>query len=142
MGFPPSMWGLVIFLSLSKNVKLKIKWTLQINLLLTYLPSTPNEVSYFDLAMRREMPALIAGNLGLPQPQNVLLSQFPTMDGVRLQGKLDQQTFYGLEKAVGEAGGIEALLFLVAKVKFLCKLSLIHQQFYFLWLSCIITFPK
>ncbi|KAK3092886.1 hypothetical protein FSP39_008387 [Pinctada imbricata] len=89
---------------------------LRVNLLVSYCPSSSYEAYYYDLATRQELPALIAGNLGLPQPQNILLSQFPMMDDVRVLASLEKQTCYGLEKAVTEAGGIEALLFLVAKI--------------------------
>lgn len=70
----------------------------------------------YESALRSEIPTLMAGNLGIPQPQSQLLSQQPLLSDVVTHGKVATKLCYGLEKAVKEVGGMETIMYLVAKV--------------------------
>lgn len=75
----------------------------------------------YESALRSEIPALMAGNLGIPQPQSQLLSQQPLLSDVVTYGKVATKLCYGLEKAVKEVGGMESIMYLVAKVGASCS---------------------
>ena len=65
------------------------------------------------------MQTILASNLGLSHRQdtcNSLLSQQPVTAQFTCQGKVIKHRHYSLEKALEGTGGMEAALFLVAKV--------------------------
>ncbi|XP_061172369.1 lysosomal-trafficking regulator-like isoform X2 [Saccostrea echinata] len=88
---------------------------LRMKIMLHYSGGNPDQVLLYESALRSEIPALMAGNLGIPQPQSLLLCQQPLPTGVMTHGKVATKLCYGLEKAVKEVGGMEAIMYLVAK---------------------------
>lgn len=84
--------------------------------MLHYSGVSPDHVLLYESALRSEIPTLMAGNLGIPQPMSLLLCQQPLLTDVVTRGKVATKLCYGLEKAVKEVGGMEAIMYLVAKV--------------------------
>lgn len=84
--------------------------------MLHYSGRSPGQVMLYESALRSEIPVLMAGNLGIPQPQSQLLSQQPLLSDVVTHGKVATKLCYGLEKAVKEVGGMETIMYLVAKI--------------------------
>jgi hypothetical protein len=77
------------------------------------------EIACFYQESSQVMPTILASNLGLSHRQNTcnsLLSQKPITAQFTCQGKVIKHRHYSLEKALEGTGGMEAVLFLVAKV--------------------------
>ncbi|XP_078313286.1 lysosomal-trafficking regulator-like isoform X5 [Crassostrea virginica] len=89
---------------------------LRMKIILHYSGKAPGQVMLYESALRSEIPALMAGNLGIPHPQSLLLSQEPIPSNVVTHGKVSTKLCYGLEKAVKEIGGLETIMYLVAKI--------------------------
>ncbi|XP_056022508.1 lysosomal-trafficking regulator-like isoform X3 [Ostrea edulis] len=88
---------------------------LRVRIMLHYSGVSPDHVLLYESALRSEIPTLMAGNLGIPQPMSLLLCQQPLLTDVVTRGKVATKLCYGLEKAVKEVGGMEAIMYLVAK---------------------------
>lgn len=97
------------------KLSLEILQTLQI---LVYKVSQPDVYSGFAMP---QMPAILASdNLGLVPPTGSfsdLLTQKPVLMRAKLRGMIKVRDTNTLEKAVEQTGGVEAFLFLVAKVR-------------------------
>ena len=99
----------------------------QMKIILHYSGKAPGQVMLYESALRSEIPALMAGNLGIPHPQSLLLSQEPIPSNVVTHGKVSTKLCYGLEKAVKEIGGLETIMYLVAKVIRTRLNSVVHK---------------
>ncbi|XP_052057749.1 lysosomal-trafficking regulator-like isoform X2 [Mytilus californianus] len=98
----------------SKRVDLD---SLRSSLILTYNPMMHDLACFYRNTSSQEMQ-ILGPNLGIPQRQDSsnLLIQQPITAQLTCQAKLVTHRHHSLEKALEGAGGMEAILFLVAKV--------------------------
>ncbi|KAL3873258.1 hypothetical protein ACJMK2_036396, partial [Sinanodonta woodiana] len=92
------------------------------SLLLMYNPKYSREISLYGAVSRGNMSGQLAANLGLT-PDMAMLTQQPKQINPTIQGNIRADINLSLEKAVEESGGLDAILFLVAKVYELCGLE-------------------
>lgn len=90
-----------------------------------YSPWLPNHFCVYDGIMgRQEMSPALASNLGLPSHQrldSLYLTHNPVIVKSLCNNAMSSQKHYSLEKAVMETGGLEAILFLTAKVTWILQ---------------------
>ncbi|KAK3604703.1 hypothetical protein CHS0354_008265 [Potamilus streckersoni] len=92
------------------------------SLLLMYNPKYSREISLYGAVSKGNMSGQLAANLGLT-PDMAMLTQQPKQIIPTVQGHLRADINLSLEKAVEESGGLDAILFLIAKIYELCDLE-------------------
>lgn len=95
----------------------KLLFIFQSSLILTFNPLMPDIACFYRNTSSQDMQ-ILGPNLGIPQCRDSgnLLIQQPITAQFTCQAKLVTHRHHSLEKALEGAGGMEAILFLVAKV--------------------------